>query len=77
MEENREKRTDSDGCYLFTNLDPMKKYYVAFEYNGQLYIPTEYKKTNNWKNTSKATETSTDRTAFDNIFPRKNTEKAR
>lgn len=63
-----EKRTDSDGCYLFTNLDPMKKYYVAFEYNGQLYIPTEYKKTNNWKNTSKATETSTDRTAFDNRF---------
>lgn len=63
-----EKRTDSDGYYLFTNLDPMKKYYVAFEYNGQLYIPTEYKKTNNWKNTSKATETSTDRTAFDNRF---------
>lgn len=64
-----EKRTDSDGCYLFTNLDPMKKYYVAFEYNGQLYIPTTYKKEGaNWKNTSKATEISSNRTKFDNMF---------
>ena len=65
----RETRTDSEGYYLFTNLDPMRKYYVAFEYNGQMYIPTQYNRdANNWKNTSKATEISSDRTALDNRF---------
>ena len=34
--------TDADGNYLFEGLDPMKKYYVRFEYNGQIYLPTEY-----------------------------------
>ncbi len=34
--------TDTDGNYLFEGLDPMKKYYVQFEYNGQVYLPTEY-----------------------------------
>lgn len=64
-----ETRTDNDGCYLFTNLDPMKKYYVAFEYNGQLYIPTTYKKEGaNWENTSKATEISSDREKLDDMF---------
>lgn len=69
-----EKTTDDEGCYLFTNIDPMKKYYVAFEYNGQLYIPTKYTRDTNtynaeeWKHTSKATEASKDREAFDNMF---------
>ena len=64
-----EETTDDEGCYLFTNIDPMKKYYVAFEYNGQLYIPTTYKKEGeNWKNTSKATEALKDRNAFDKMF---------
>ena len=34
--------TDAEGNYLFEGLDPMKKYYVRFEYNGQIYLPTEY-----------------------------------
>ncbi len=69
-----EKRTDDEGCYLFTDLDPLKKYYVAFEYNGQLYVPTQYSRdtskynTEEWKHTSKATEISKERTDFDNRF---------
>lgn len=34
--------TDDNGEYLFLGLDPLKKYYVVFEYNGQRYLPTEY-----------------------------------
>lgn len=34
--------TDENGDYLFRGLNPMKKYYVTFEYNGQTYLPTEY-----------------------------------
>lgn len=34
--------TDEDGNYLFEGLDPMRKYYVTFQYNGQTYLPTEY-----------------------------------
>lgn len=69
-----EKRTDDEGCYLFTDLDSMKKYYVAFEYNGQLYVPTQYSRdtgkynTEEWKHTSKATEISKERTDFDKRF---------
>lgn len=39
--------TDSEGNYLFEGLNPMKKYYVQFEYNGQTYLPTEYLNTAN------------------------------
>lgn len=41
--------TDENGDYLFKNLDPLKKYYVSFEYNGQIYLPTEYLNTPNGK----------------------------
>ena len=34
--------TDSNGNYMFKGLDPMKKYIVKFNYNGQTYLPTEY-----------------------------------
>ena len=34
--------TDEEGRYLFLGLDPLKKYYVVFEYNGQRYLPTDY-----------------------------------
>ena len=34
--------TDDKGQYMFEGLDPMKRYYVVFEYNGQRYLPTEY-----------------------------------
>lgn len=44
--------TDGDGNYLFEGLDPMKKYYVRFEYNGQIYLPTEYLNTANGKYSS-------------------------
>ena len=79
--------TDADGNYLFEGLDPMKQYYVRFEYNGQIYLPTEYLNTsgkqyssvtqmvnaglyntNNWKITSKGTETVNDRNNYDNKF---------
>ena len=54
--------TDEDGNYLFLGLDPLKKYYVVFEYNGQRYLPTDYNmsvgeyNTEHWEATSKATE---------------------
>ena len=34
--------TDEDGNYLFEGVDSMKQYYVTFEYNGQVYLPTDY-----------------------------------
>ena len=35
--------TDKDGKYHFYGLDPLKKYYVRFTYNGQIYQSTYYK----------------------------------
>ena len=34
--------TDEDGYYEFDGLDSSNKYYVTFEYNGQVYMPTDY-----------------------------------
>ncbi len=34
--------TDSKGKYKFEGVDASKKYYVVFEYDGQVYMPTEY-----------------------------------
>ena len=34
--------TDDKGEYLFKGIDSTRKYYVIFEYNGQVYLPTEY-----------------------------------
>ena len=57
--------TDDEGRYLFLGLDPLKKYYVVFEYNGQRYLPTDYNRnldaynTEEWEVTSKATEAET------------------
>ena len=34
--------TDENGYYQFDGLYAMKKYYVTYEYNGQIYLPTEY-----------------------------------
>ena len=44
--------TDEQGRYLFRGLDPLKKYYVVFEYNGQRYLPTEYLNTANGQHDS-------------------------
>lgn len=38
--------TDKNGDYLFKGINPQKKYYVTFEYNGQIYLPTDYLKAN-------------------------------
>lgn len=35
--------TDSKGEYVFEHLNPLKKYYVVFTYNGQYYQSTYYK----------------------------------
>ena len=37
--------TDGNGYYEFTSLNAQKKYYVEFEYNGLIYMPTDYLKT--------------------------------
>ena len=34
--------TDENGNFQFCGLDPMKKYYITFEYDGQTYTPTNY-----------------------------------
>lgn len=34
--------TDVNGNYKFEGVDESKKYYVVFEYDGQVYMPTEY-----------------------------------
>lgn len=34
--------TDKKGNYRFEGVDASKKYYVVFEYDGQVYMPTEY-----------------------------------
>lgn len=65
--------TNENGNYLFTGLDSMKKYYVTFEYNGQIYLPTEYGKKSyedltDWKVTSKGTEIVSDRDNYDKKF---------
>ena len=70
-----EKMTSNDkndkGYYIFT-VDPMGKYYVAFEYNGQLYVPTTYDKPQynsaEWLKTSKATEKDSERNALNEKF---------
>ena len=34
--------TDKNGYYQFNGMDVSKKFYVVFEYNGQVYLPTDY-----------------------------------
>mgnify|MGYP005763206159 CR=1 FL=1 len=64
--------TDEEGYYQFNGLDAMKKYYVQFEYNGQIYLPTDYNKpeynSEEWRKTSKATEETSERDGYDGNF---------
>ncbi|MCI9246150.1 MAG: hypothetical protein HFJ30_03325 [Clostridia bacterium] len=66
--------TDEKGDYLFKGLDPLKKYYVQFEYNGQVYLPTDYEKNDgaynrvDWFWTSKGTEKDSDRDNYDKTY---------
>lgn len=56
--------------YIYSKFDG--KYYVAFEYNGQLYVPTIYNKPEynsaEWLKSSKATEKVSDRDALNAKF---------
>lgn len=66
--------TDEKGDYLFKGLDPLKKYYVTFEYNGQVYLPTDYEKNDevynkvDWFWTSKGTEKGSERDSYDQTY---------
>ncbi len=44
----RTTTTDANGEYHFKKLDPFKKYYVIFTYNGQLYEATVYQNNIAW-----------------------------
>lgn len=44
----RTTTTDANGEYHFKKLDPFKKYYVIFTYNGQLYMATAYQNNIAW-----------------------------
>lgn len=59
--------TDGAGEYKFTSLDPMRKYYVEFKYNGQQYENTIYND-NLSGGYSNATESTGDRDAFNAKF---------
>ncbi len=41
------KLTNENGYYQFDGLDVFQKYYVTFEYNGQIYMTTDYLVTGN------------------------------
>ena len=66
--------TNEDGEYLFIGVNPLKKYYVEFEYNGQTYLPTEYGRdtstynSESWQMTSKGTETPSERNTYNTRF---------
>ncbi len=57
--------TDSNGQYKFTGLNPLKKYFVRFIYNGEIYQSTYYKNnlTGGYSNAK-----DVDREAFNNKF---------
>ena len=58
--------TDKNGDYVFEGIDASKQYYVVFEYDGQLYLPTT--KLTESTNTSKGLEKANERTQFNNKF---------
>ena len=70
-------KTNSEGVYRFEKLNAMKKYYVKFIYNGQYYQPTYYTSPNDsingwdkgtWAINSNATDTRSEREAYNNKF---------
>jgi len=71
--------TDENGHYTFKGLDPDKKYYIEFRYNGLTYEATTYKASvgnsdgtiytgEAWKINSKAVENINDRTKLNSIY---------
>ena len=59
--------TDNKGEYIFTGINPMQKYYIEFQYNGQQYENTIY--TDNLSGGySNATESTGDRDDFNAKF---------
>ena len=64
------KITDTEGKYIFTDVDyDLNGYYVEFEYDGVKNIETRQEKPANATGSdSKASETASERTAFNNKF---------
>lgn len=68
------KDTNEHGQYVFTQLNAQKKYHVRFVYNGMLYTNVAYNignpayNTEDWRKTSKATENTAERIAFNDKF---------
>lgn len=71
--------TDKNGYYTFKGLDPDKKYYIEFRYNGLTYEATSYKASvgdsdgkvytsEAWKINSKAVENINDRTKLNGVY---------
>lgn len=60
-------KTNSEGNYIFSNLDGSKQYYIEFKYNGQYYEPTKYKVGSAYSS-SKGVDKISDRAAFNNKF---------
>lgn len=72
-QENAELRsnptiTDASGHYTFRGANPLKKYYVTFEYNGVLYETVDAFVGDDYKINSKALETSVDRETLNSNF---------
>lgn len=67
--------TDKNGHYKFTEVDPTKKYFVQFTYDGMIYTNTYRTETNEltynteeWNAVSKGSEIVSDRTRFNSQF---------
>lgn len=72
--------TGSDGRYTFNYVNKTKAYYVEFEYDGQKYLPVNYRQGENpggsnygynadyWKINSKVEENTANRESFNNRF---------
>lgn len=60
--------TDEKGYYSFEGVNPLKEYYINFEYNGVLYETVEANVGEDYKVNSKALETSGDRQNLNNNF---------
>lgn len=66
-------KTNSNGVYKFSKLNPMYQYYIKFTYNGQYYQPTTYSssstwRTNGWSANSNGTDKKNERLAYNIKF---------
>ncbi len=65
--------TDENGFYRFTGVDPLKKYYVEFSYNGIEYRATDSSDTSfnsdEWMVSSKGSEVKSGRNGYNTVTP--------